>query len=135
MVNADSSSYLTAQRGSADYFFLETCFSPGFHNAAFSGLFCRVSFGRFSSPSPINVGGAQGLVLGTLPIFINPSLIPFALMELNATCLSLGPPRSRTLIKGLHADSLYRNEILESRREGQGEKNREEREPSSRMRG
>lgn len=66
--------------------------------------------------------GAQSLDL--FPVFINPLVISFSLMVLNAACLIPGSPRSRTLIKGLYACSLYGNEILESRNEGQSKRNR-----------
>ena len=46
-------------------------------------------------------------------------------MVLNAACLLPGSPTSRTL-KGLHACSLYGNEIPESRNEGPTKRNREE---------
>ena len=75
--------------------------------------------------------GAQSLDL--FPVFINPLVISFSLMVLNAACLLPGSPTSRTLIKGLHACSLYGNEIPESRNEGPTKRNRGETEINSRM--
>lgn len=68
--------------------------------------------------------GPEAQSLDLLPLFINPKVISFGLTELNATCLSLGLPRRKCFIIGLHAGRLCGNEILESRNEGQGKKNR-----------
>ena len=75
--------------------------------------------------------GAQSLDL--FLVFINPLVISFSLIVLNAACFIPGSPRSRTLIKGLHACSLYGNEILESRNGGQTKRDRKETETNSRM--
>lgn len=71
--------------------------------------------------------GPEAQSLDLFPLFINLMVISFSLVELNATCLSLGLPRRKSLIKGLHAGSLYGNEILESRNEGQGQKKKKQR--------
>ena len=81
--------------------------------------------------------GLRARSLNLFQIFINPLANPlpisFNLLVLTATGLSLGSARSRTLIKGLHASSLYGNEIPDSRNEGQSKTNREERKTNSGM--